>query len=359
MLPKQQPLFPAEQTQIYDIPFPPTRFQGSKRKLAGWIWANVENLKFDTVLDVFGGTGAISHLFKRAGKQVTYNDYLVFNHIIGSALIENSDVTLKREDIEWLLDLNLPGTYPDFIERTFSGVYFTDEENRWLDRIVYQIDHCLSNQYKKAIARFALFQSCIIKRPYNLFHRANLYLRLAKVDRSFGNKSTWDTPFEKHFSAFVRQANLAIFDNQQANQALNCDALETPVGADLVYIDPPYLNVKGVGVDYQGFYHFLEGLSDYSNWPMRIEYASKHKRLVPRFSPWNSASTIFEAFEQLVARHRDSILVISYRDDGIPSKKQLIDIVGGYKKTVREAEKTQKYALSIRDSKELLLIASS
>ncbi|MEO8611765.1 MAG: DNA adenine methylase [Chloroflexota bacterium] len=322
------------------------------------MWENVDSLKFDTVLDVFGGTGAISHLFKRMGKQVTYNDYLVFNHIIGMALIENSHVTLTREDMGWLLDLNLPGVYPDFIERTFSGVYFTDEENQWLDRIIYQIDHCLNNPYKQAVARFALFQACIIKRPYNLFHRANLYMRLAKVERSFGNKSTWDTPFETHFRAFVQQANLGVFDNRRANRALNCNALETPIGADLVYIDPPYLNGKGVGVDYHGFYHFLEGLSDYPNWPLRIDYTSKHKRLLPRFSPWNSAATIFEAFEHLIARHQNSILVISYRDDGIPSKKQLIDIVGGYKKTIREAEKTQKYALSLRDSKELLLIAT-
>jgi len=33
---------------------------------------------------------------------------------------------------------------------------------------------------------------------------------------------------------------------------------------DLIYLDPPYLNSKGVGVDYSDFYNFLEGLCDYS-----------------------------------------------------------------------------------------------
>ena len=358
MLPVQRPLFPSEQTQLYEIPFPTTRFQGSKRKLTEWIWANVENLPFDTVLDVFGGTGVVSHLFKRAGKQVIYNDYLAFNYTIGQALIENAGVTLTPEDLSLILRFDADEPYPNLIERTFTGVYFTDDENRWLDRIVYRIDHHLSNPFKKAVARFALFQACIIKRPYNLFHRANLYMRFANVERSFGNKATWDTPFETHFRSFVQQANRAIFDNRRQNQAINKDALETPVGADLVYIDPPYLNQKGVGVDYHAFYHFLEGLTDYADWPAHIDHTSKHKRLQARLSPWNGAATILSAFEQLVARHRNSILVVSYRDDGIPTKNQLLAVLNSYKHTVREAEKSQKYALSIRDSKELLLIAS-
>jgi adenine-specific DNA methylase len=49
----------------------------------GWIWENTQHLEFTTVLDVFGGTGAVSHLFKRVGKQVTYSDALAFNHEIG------------------------------------------------------------------------------------------------------------------------------------------------------------------------------------------------------------------------------------------------------------------------------------
>src|SRR5690606_25532811 len=105
--------------------------------------------------------------------------------------------------------------YPDFIQRTFKDIYFTDEENAWLDRVVWNLNHLLTSPYKQALARFALFQACIIKRPYNLFHRANLYMRTAKVQRSFGNKTTWDTPFEIHFRNFINEANRAVFDNGQ------------------------------------------------------------------------------------------------------------------------------------------------
>lgn len=337
--------------------FPSTRFQGSKRKMVDWIWSNVSDLKFDTVLDVFGGTGAVSHLFKRMGKAVTYNDKLLFNWNIGYALIQNSTLALPPKEIQNLLIKHQDIAYPTFIQETFENIYFTHQENVWLDQAIYNIDHFLNNPVKQAIARFALFQACIIKRPYNLFHRANLYMRSAEVERSFGNKVTWDTPFEVHFKNFVDEANTAIFSNGRNNIALHLDALETPIGADLVYIDPPYLNAKGVGVDYRDFYHFLEGLVHYDEWDTLIDYDSRHKRLIPERSVWNNNKTIYEAFEELIERHQKSILVVSYRDDGFPTKMALINLLKRYKTHVYDIKQAQKYALAKRPSHELLFIA--
>ncbi|MCB9457875.1 MAG: DNA adenine methylase [Anaerolineaceae bacterium] len=354
---RQLSLFSPESVRAFNYPFPSTRYQGSKRTLTEWIWENVCHLQFDTVLDVFGGTGAVSHLFKNAGKQVTYNDVLAFNRTIGMALIENRAATLSETETDYILNVQESLPYPDFIQRTFPDIYFTPEENVWLDRVLYRINQFLRDPYQQALARFALFQACIIKRPYNLFHRANLYMRTAKVKRTFGNKVTWDTPFETHFRHFIAEANRAVFDNGRDNTALQLDGLGTPVGADLVYIDPPYLNQKGTGVDYRDFYHFLEGMTDYYHWDSRIDYGSKHRRLQPEKSPWNSTETIPDVFEQLVQRHQDSILVISYRDDGIPSKDQLLQILRSHKKTVHEAAQPKQYALAHRKSHELLLIA--
>jgi adenine-specific DNA methylase len=352
---QQLPLF-SDETITTGV-FPSTRYQGSKRKLLDWIWINTRDLHFDSVLDVFAGTGAVSHLYKRAGKRVIYNDVLQFNWNIGLALIENSTTKLSPEDVDIVLRPHPDAKYPTFIQNTFSGIYFTDEENAWLDRVIYNISSFLNHPYKQALARFALFQACIIKRPYNLFHRANLYMRTADVERSFGNKKTWDTSFEAHFRAFVNEANQAVFDNQQQNRSLNLDAFETPVGADLVYLDPPYISKNGLGVDYRDFYHFLEGIMNYESWSRNIDYDSRHRRLVPIPSIWNKAEESLNAFEKLVQRHQNSALVISYRDDGIPNKEQLIDLLHTYKKEVREAQLPQKYALAHRQMHELLLIA--
>lgn len=337
--------------------FPTTRYQGSKLKFVDWIWDCIKDIPFQTALDAFGGTGCVAYRLKQEGKAVTYNDLLPFNYLIGKALIENRDVVLDDWEVDLLLKPNDSITYPHFIENTFKDIYFTDEENRWLDIVSSNIRY-IANPYKQAIAYFALFQSCIIKRPYNLFHRKNLYVRLQDVERSFGNKKTWDTPFEVHFRKFVKEANDAVFDNHRFCRADNQDVFDITSSYDFVYIDTPYLNEAGVGVDYADFYHFLNGLVDYEHWSNRIDYSSKHLRLKRTANVWVDASRIKEAFNHLFNQFKNSILVISYRSNGIPTIEELIGLLEtqGRKVTVHRSGKI-KYVLSNQHSNEVLIVA--
>ena len=337
--------------------FPSTRYQGSKQKYAEWIWHCIEDIPFETALDAFGGTGCIARLLKREGKSVTYNDILKFNSIIGKALIENNVEKITKKDLSFILTAHSTITYPDFIEKTFSDIYFTDEENKWLDFVITNISH-IENKYKQAIALFALFQSCIIKRPYNLFHRKNLYVRTQDVERSFGNKTTWDTPFAIHYKNFIEEANNAVFSNEKINISLNSNVFDLVNCYDLVYIDPPYISEKGTGADYLDFYHFLEGIVNYNNWGNLIDEESKHKRLKLTNSDWTNPQKIELAFERLIKQFRDSILIISYRSDGIPNIDKIIDLLEiNHKSVTIHESRMMKYILSTKNSKEILLIA--
>jgi len=348
----QLPLLPDITTK-----FPSTRYQGSKAKLADWIWAQIAEFDFDSCLDVFGGTGAVAYRLKQAGKRVTYNDLLKFNYHIGQALIENSKTVLDIRDIDFLLRPQPGINYPTFIHDTFADIYFTDEENLWLDQTITNIYH-LTNPYQFALAFFALCQSCIIKRPYNLFHRKNLYVRFADVDRTFGNKTSWDKPFEYWFRAFVAEVNEAVFANGCENRALNYDVIDVPGDYDLVYIDPPYISKRGTAVDYLGFYHFLEGLTAYDEWHTQLDEQSKHRRLKSRPSRWTNKNQIYMAFNDVFERYENSILVVSYRADGIPTISELTHMLKRFKTIVEVRNFGQyKYALSTNArSAEILLI---
>lgn len=337
--------------------FPSTRYQGSKLKLVDWIQSETKDLKFESVLDAFGGTGSVSYLYKKMGKEVTYNDLLKFNYQFGKALIENKEVKLTNEDIQFILNKNEWIDYKTIIEDNFEDTYFTNEENQWLDMVIANMN-ALDNEYKFSIAFFAICQSCIIKRPYNLFHRKNLYMRTSEVKRSFGNKKTWDTPFEEWFLKFVKEANDSIFDNTRNNKSLNLDAMEIKDTSnyDLIYIDTPYISSKGATVDYYGFYHFLEGLLMYDDWESHIDYKSKHHRLKPKKNVWNDKKAITCEFEKLIKKYQDNILVISYRNDGIPSKEELTEIMQQYKSTVSvKTYGNYRYALSKNTKSEELL----
>jgi len=337
--------------------FPTTRYRGSKSKLVDWIWEQILDLDFATCLDAFGGTGAVAYRLKQAGKQVTYNDLLRFNYFTGVALVENSQSTLSSEEVNWILQRHSEIVYPHFVHDTFPDTYFTDEENIWIDQTITNIRQ-LTNPHKFALAFYALCQACIIKRPYNLFHRKNLYMRLAEVDRSFGNKTTWDTPFEEWFRTFVGEANQAVFDNGQQNRALNLDAISVSGEYDLVYVDAPYISKRGVGVDYRDFYHFLEGLTMYDEWDKHVDYGSKHRRLKRQKNEWTDKKHILDAFGRLFQRYQESIIVVSYRSDGIPSESELETSLKRYKRNVRVKYYGQyQYALSSnRASEEILLI---
>ncbi len=350
-------LLAAEEVEVRPR-FPSTRYQGSKAKLIAWIIEQLSTLSFDRCLDAFGGTGVVAYHLKLAGKEVTYNDILRFNYLFGLALVENANVRLSAEEIEWLLQPHDEMSYPDFIERTFPGIYFTDAENRWLDQTLTNI-RALPNRYKQALAFFALAQAALAKRPYNLFHRRNLYLRQADVSRSFGNKATWDKPFPLLFRRFAEEANRAVFDNGRNNRAMNCDVLEITGEYDLVYLDPPYISRKGVGVDYRDFYHFLEGMTMYERWGEEIDYTSRHLRLRRKPSPWHQPKRIQQVLGETIDHFRHSILAISYRSDGIPSPQEIERLLGRHKARVRIARYGRyRYVLSTnRRAEELLFIA--
>jgi adenine-specific DNA-methyltransferase len=338
--------------------YPSTRYQGSKSKIVDWVMAHVPVNALETCLDAFGGTGVVAYALKKRGICVTYNDNLRFNALIGKALIENNFVTLSSETLAKIM--NAPRITNGVIAKHFHDIYFTDEENIWLDSIIPAI-YAVENPYEQAIAFFALFQACIVKRPYNLFHRKNLYIRTAEVERSFGNKASWDRPFAEWFREFVQEANEAIFDNHQANIALNADVFSLQSAYDMVYFDPPYIAKSGVGVDYHDFYHFLEGIAHYDTWQTMIDFRSKHRRLLPQKSVWTDKQNITGAFQQLFEQFETSDWIVSYRSDGIPTIDGLAGIMRRFKPIVQiEVMPHYHYALSKnKHSSEVLLIGKS
>jgi adenine-specific DNA methylase len=177
------------------------------------------------------------------------------------------------------------------------------------------------------------------------------------VERSFGNKTTWDTPFVTHYKNFIEEANNAVFSNGKTNISLNDNIFDLRNHYDLVYIDTPYISDGGVSVDYLDFYHFLEGIVNYDNWANLIDEKSKHKRLKLNGSDWTSPLKIEQSFERLINQFRDSTLVISYRSDGIPNIDKIVYFMETNNKSVTIYEsRVMKYVLSTKKSTEVLII---
>ena len=356
--------------QIQINKFPTTRYQGSKRKLLPWLYKHISPLKFESVLDVFGGTASVSYLFKKMGKKVTYNDYLKFNCYVGKSLIENNKIILSTQDIEFLTKKHKTIKYSTFVQNTFKNIYYTDKENKWIDRFLSNWENFPDiypktvRQYKKALVFSAFCQSALKKRPFNLFHRANLYLRLNDVKRSFGNKTSWEGSYDAYFRHFCNEINAHVFSNGEKHKVINKDVskLNNRKEYDMIYIDPPYIRkqTSGADVDYLKFYYFLEGACNKDSWGERIDYNSKNLCLVSnRQNDWTSTKLNFSAFERLFDVFNTSTIVVSYKEPGIPSKTKLVKLLKKFKKKVISVPgKKYDYALNKNNGfhKEYLLI---
>lgn len=79
------------------------------------------------------------------GKRVHSNDYLLFNHYISKALIENSTDVLTEEEVDELIQFT-PGV-DNFIEREFSGIYF----DKNAPEMLAMLEHVLANWFPPEI----------------------------------------------------------------------------------------------------------------------------------------------------------------------------------------------------------------
>lgn len=314
--------------------FPKTRYYGSKRRVVERIWAALceEGIEFDSMLDLFGGTGIVSYMMLRKGKEVTFNDVFKFNCLNAQALLATPKHTFTIEDAYWLLQQHDDVKYRHLIEDNFEGVYFTNSENQQIDIIAQNIP--LLDVTKQACGSYLLNQACMIKRPFNIFHRNNLHLRLNHVISRFGNYVTWEKTFDSLFNQFVKELNDFQFEITPNVHILNQPALSCVGKADLVYIDTPYFS-NGSNLSYHARYHFLEGLTHYQEIPQFINYQKKNKEIeINKNEEFEQKSVYLSQLQELFDHYRDSILVMSYTTNGYPTVDELVSVMKQFKNSV-------------------------
>ncbi len=232
--------------------FPELRYMGSKHRLLPWIHSVLDTLDFETAADPFVGSGAVSYLLKAMGKRVVASDFLNFPATLATATIENSRMHLDGPALKKLL--NPVKNAPGFIENTFSGVFYTRPDLRFLDRISHSIQK-LDHPHQQALALAALFRSCLKKQPRGVFTFTG--------NRYDDGRRDLRLSIEEHFLEQIEVFNTIVFDNGRCHTVRHADVFNLrPRGTDLVYLDPPYVPRSDDNC-YVKRYHFLEGLSCY------------------------------------------------------------------------------------------------
>jgi adenine-specific DNA-methyltransferase len=322
--------------------YPELRYMGSKHRLLPWIHGVLRTITFDTAADPFVGSGCVAYLLKAMGKRVVASDFLNFPAVLATATVANSTRRVNGAALKRLLASSR--NEPRFIQETFSGIFYTPEDLRCLDRVAANIEH-LAHPYEQALARAALIRSCLKKQPRGVF--------TVSGDLSHYDDGRRDLrlSIEEHFIEQVEAFNGVVFDNGRRHTVKRADVFALmPEGIDLAYLDPPYVPRSDDNC-YMKRYHFLEGLSCY--WRgVRIMQDTRVKKIEKPYTPFSYRNTAIEAFDRLFCLYRNSTIVLSYSSNGYPDRHELETLLRRYKSTVTLSEKPHRYHFGTHDNVE-------
>jgi adenine-specific DNA-methyltransferase len=315
------------------LAYPELRYMGSKNRLLPWIHGVLSTLPFETAADPFLGSGCVAYLMKAMGKRVRGSDFLNFPVVLATATLVNSKHRLDARAIAKLI-ARAPSA-PDFIERTYSGIFYTPADLRFLDGVSANLA-LLGNEAQAALARAALIRSCLKKQPRGVFTISG------DLSRYDDGRRDLRMSLQEHFIEQCQAFNGVVFDNGRRHTAERQDVFGTdPTGVDLVYLDPPYVP-RADDNCYMKRYHFLEGLSCY--WDgLDIMEKTKTKKVAKPFSAFGSRKHAVDAFDRMFEMYERSIIVLSYSSNGYPDLGELVSMMKRYKGQVTVHEKAHRY----------------
>jgi adenine-specific DNA-methyltransferase len=277
--------------------FPMTQYYGSKRRLVSWILSHTP--EGDSVLDAFSGSGVVAYAYKKQGRQVIASDLLTSSYYFAKATVENNHVKLRDSELEGLFTPN--AHCQSYVEKHYAGVLYPSEECRFLDNLYANISE-LENPYKRSIALAAAVRTCVYKMPGGKF-RPNL-LPYRSPEHPY-HKPKFQKPIEDVYRSFLLAYDAAVFDNKQANLALNADILDivSTVQVDVAYFDPPY---GGSDYDYLRDYFFVELYT--RNYGQIYEFNGEVKRYEEsRHSGFRLISEVRSSLQTLFERAESSL----------------------------------------------------
>lgn len=243
-------------------------YLGGKRRLCPLIFREVDRIlprarwRGMTFLDGFLGGGSVSLYAKAQGFHVVATDIAERSIVVGQALISNSRVRLKREDV---LRIAAPFDSPaGRIERDYAPKTFTGAQARLLDRSLALAAET-PDPAKAALLRLLAIRVALLAHPmaqvragtihrlstgeYESITESCLYhyvdgMRLTRPEK------LWD---------LAQQINRGVFEGEATIHKASVLDMLPSIEADVAYFDPPYPGVMSYEKEYRVIDEILEG----------------------------------------------------------------------------------------------------
>jgi len=245
-------------------------YLGGKRRLCPLIFREIDRIvprrrwRDLTFLDAFLGGGSVSLYAKAQGFSVFSTDIAERAIVIGRALVENSRVRLRREDVLRLLAPR--DGPPGHVEATMVPSVFTLEQAKFIDSAMGVASET-EDPAKANLIRLLAMRMALLCHAYSQVRKGTIH-RVTTGEfesitqtcvRHYTDGLRLATPAK--LWELAQQINAGVFEGRGTVMKRSVlDAL-TEIEADVVYFDPPYPGVMSYEREYKVIDEILEGTS--------------------------------------------------------------------------------------------------
>lgn len=233
--------------EIVDLPVEQhsRRYLGNKHKLVGFIRGILRERcgKWQSLCDVFAGTGVVGAAFNSPKVRISTNDFLKSNYVCLRAFL-GVQRDLQNRILSHLTHLNRmrpPELETNYFSRHFGGTFFSQENAKKIGVLREEIDRIAADEDERNLLLCSLIYAVdkvantvghydAYRKSMDTFQPIRLRIPRVNAECNIGNE------------VYCEDANSLI-------RRIECDVL---------YIDPPYNSRQ-----YSDAYHLLENLTEW------------------------------------------------------------------------------------------------
>ena len=313
------------------------RYYGCKTKLLNYIEDVVTTLPIkndSTFFDIFSGTTAVGHHFKKLGYTVYSNDFLEFAYSLARTNIETNSIPkfnklkLKIDVIDYLN--NLKGK-TGFITKNYAP--YEKNKRQFLSVGNAQKVDVIREQIEKWKKKKLISKTEYYYLISSLINAVSLVANVTGTYAAF--LKSWDNRALKT----IKLVHGDIINNNRNNKAFKTNANDI-VGkhkVDILYLDPPY-NAR----QFASNYFFLELIAE--GWFKKIPEIYGKAGMRPyedQKSDYSISRKAADALTDLIKKAQAKYILLSYSDEGIipvPVLRNILNTRG----TLKEYKKEHK-----------------
>ena len=334
------------------------RFIGCKENLLDFIESFIKqrDIKGNVFCDLFAGTASVGKHFKKLGYKIISSDLLYFSYVLQKVYIEQnqyprfekllkhlkidpveetlftSDSQNAKEVIKYLNELE---GHEGFIYKNYSPEgtksqtyvrkYFTGDNAKRIDAIREKIEEWKKANLINEQEYFFLLCSLIEAVPF-VANISGVYAAFLKE---------WDKRAFKRLTLEVPE----IIKSNETHRVFNInglDVLDRVKNIDILYLDPPYNERQ-----YAPNYHILETIAKWDN--PRIKGITGMREYEKQKSEFCNPKTGLKALEEILKKGNFKHLLLSYNDEGIMPKNEILKLFNKYGKSEIVEQNYQRY----------------